>query len=383
MPYAWPEVDERELREYRFDRVAGLMRERGLDHLVLMGSDNIRYATDYRAQLIAEGYDWFAAIVDSAGESEVFVPWVDDDEQPSPTAPPGVVKVHPLPSWAPAVTHAKRWVAQLSTVLQARSAKHVGYELNCPELLGGLHASLPDVEFVSVAEDLFLRRQQKHPSEVVLLEAASRANADAARRAIAAAEPGMTDYDVLAAVMASLQSQGVEYVTHSLCNHRRGTGTWFASGSRLSEGDAFFFDVGCYGKGGYASDIARTGFVGEPPAKVTDTYNKLLEAYQVGQETAKPGVRVSAIQSEINAYLEKNNLARTPYGLGHGVGLRACELPTIHDAVHLDRDEILAEGSVISLEPETSVEVNKELILLKVEDNFVVEPDGLRLLSSS
>ena len=123
------------------------------------------------------------------------------------------------------------------------------------------------VVLVGVARDLDHLRVIVLLSEVALLEAASTVNCMAADAAIDGARSGMTDHDVLAIAMASLQSAGVEYLTHSLCNIRRGTGPWFAAGQTLREGDAFFFDIGCYGRGGYASDIARVGFVGEPPAK--------------------------------------------------------------------------------------------------------------------
>jgi Xaa-Pro aminopeptidase len=69
--------------------------------------------------------------------------------------------------------------------------------------------------------------------------------------------------------------------------------------------------------------------------------------------------------------------------MGHGVGLRACELPTIHRADRMARDQVLEEGMVISLEPETGVEVDGRLIILKVEDNYVVEPGGLRRLTDA
>ena len=47
----------------------------------------------------------------------------------------------------------------------------------------------------------------------------------------------------------------------------------------------------------------------------------------------------------------------------------------------MDRDQLLVENSVISLEPETGLELDGEFLLLKVEDNYVVEHDGLRRLS--
>src|SRR6266704_542495 len=113
-----------------------------------------------------------------------------------------------------------------------------------------------------------------------------------------------------------------EFVSHSVCNVRRGTGTWFAAGNELADGDAFFFDIGCYGRGGYASDLARTGFVGEPPRAVRRAYRSLLEAHDLGVERARPGIRASQVHEAVNQYLRRQDLQVTPYALGHGVGLR-------------------------------------------------------------
>jgi Xaa-Pro aminopeptidase len=41
------------------------------------------------------------------------------------------------------------------------------------------------------------------------------------------------------------------------------------------------------------------------------------------------------------------------------------------------------EGQVIALEPETTVWVGSKRIVLKIEDNFVVQSDGCRLLSQA
>ena len=139
--------------------------------------------------------------------------------------------------------------------------------------------------------------------------------------------------------------------------------------------------MGCYGVGGYASDMCRTGFIGEPPRAVKKAYDALLEAYRAGQEVARPGVRVAEVDRTINAVLAQQRLPTTPYSMGHGVGLRACELPIIYRPDMMVRDEVLAEGMVISLEPETVVESRGHPVVLKIEDNFVVERHGLRRLT--
>lgn len=205
----------------------------------------------------------------------------------------------------------------------------------------------------------------------------------AATAAMNAAKPGMTDHEILAVAMESLQRNGVEYPSHSLCNIRRGTGSWFSVGNELREGDAYFFDIGCYGVGGYGSDMARTGFVGDPPEQLLEVHSRLLQALRVGEEAARPGVKASKVHEEINRFLEGQGLPLTPYSSGHGVGLRLCELPTIHRSDRIGRDVSLRTGMVIALEPETGVEVNGRFVLLKVEDNYFIERDGLRRLTDA
>jgi Xaa-Pro dipeptidase len=381
--YDWPKVDQAELQRRRAQRTRSLMESLQLDHLLLTSFDNIRYVTGYRTEIIAEAFDWFAAIASRDGDYEMLVPWVDEVSKEGDASLPGLSTVHPLPSWTPAIPHVSYWMQALRGILVGRQARRVGYEMVYAELLGPLTEALPEVEFFPVTTALHDLRQRKDPLELILLAAASKVNSLAATTAMKAAEAGMTDHDILAAAMASMQAAGVEFVSHSLCNVRRGSGTWFAAGNELRYGDAYFFDIGCYGPGGYASDMARTGFIGEPPRNVQKVYRQLLAAHRVGEAMARPGLQASQLHEAINAELRGQGLPITPYALGHGVGLRACELPTIHRADRMGRDETLEEGMVISLEPETAVEVDGHLIVLKVEDNYVVEHNGLRRLTDA
>ncbi len=379
----WPRFDRTALRESRMGKTRHLMDRLKLDHLLLTAFDTIRFVTDYRTLIIAEAFDWFAAVVDRGGESEVFVPWVDEILSDPEPEMPWIRALHPLPSWTPAIPHAGFWVRSLVGALRRRGAKHVGLDMLDGQLLETLRQELPDVGFTHVATELQDLRLVKERVELELLAATSGVNSRAAEAAMDGANAGMLDFDVLALAMESLQRDGVEYLSHSLCNVRRGSGTWFAVGNKLNDGDAYFFDIGCYGPGGYASDLARTSFVNEPPKKVQEAYQRLLEAHHVGEEAARPGVRASSVHEAVNGFLRAHKLPITPYSVGHGVGLRACELPTIYRADRMGRDQALEEGMVISLEPETGVEVNGRFVLLKVEDNYVVEGQGLRRLSEA
>lgn len=374
-----PELKQR-VAEDRWTAVRSVIRDLKCDRLLLTGFDHIRYALDYRTQVVGEGYDWFAATVDPEGSSTIFLPWIDEEGTDVSTSGHEIA-LRPLTSWAPAATHPRYWVETVAASLGG--ATRVGIDLVDSVLLDGLRSTLPGVTFVPVGAALYEVRKVKSADERLLLETSSRLNAAAADAALAQARPGMTDFELLSFAMAFMQERGAEHLSHSLCNHKRASGSWFAEGSTLHEGDAFFFDIGCYGPGGYASDIARTGFVGEPPIAVRQAYVGLLEAYGVAQQMARPGTTASAIHEAVNDCLAKLGLPITPYGVGHGVGLRICELPTIHRRDRMDVDATLVEGEVIALEPETTVWIDETRIVLKIEDNFVVESDGCRLLSTT
>lgn len=379
--YPWPSVDMEALRNHRFGTVADLMARLGVDHLVLTGADHIRYVSDFRA-LLANEPDWFVVVVGADGASDALVPYTDEvHERPDPGLR-RLTSIGPLLSWSAALGSPATWVRHVAALIRRRGARRVGYDTLDARLLADLRAELTEVTFTSIGEELHLLRQVKHPLEVELIEAACRVNADAMEAALAVAAVGATDHDLLAAAMHHQQAAGVELVTHSVCNVRKGSGDWFASGARLRAGDAFFFDIGCHGVGGYGSDAARTGFVGEPHPIVLSAFRHLLTAHELAQSLVRPGVRASTVQTQVNDYLTGHGLGTTPYAVGHGVGLRICELPTIYHADLMDRDVTFENGHVIAVEPETSVEVDGQLVVMKVEDDFVIENGTLRTLTT-
>lgn len=377
--YRWPEIDAAQLHRDRFARVSEVMRTADLSALLLVAPDNIRYATDFRAHLTNES-EWFTAVVRRDGDVDVFVPYVDEVIDAPFADKPWIQSLRPLPSWAPVTANPATWTRDVSAALEGLAGR-VGVDGVDLGLLTRLAAARPDAQFVSVSYELQKIRRQKLPAEVVLLRAASRVNAGAMQAALSAARIGGTDHEVLAAAMHFQQTSGAEFVTHSVCNLRNGSGDWFAAGRRFAEGDPFFFDIGMYGPGGYGSDAARTGFVGEPAPSLHRAHDTLVEAHELAQSLIRPGVRASAVQIEVEAFLAGHGLRGTPYGIGHGVGLRICELPTIFVAQYQDEDAVFEEGEVIALEPEaTLIEGDCETVM-KIEDNFVVTSTGLERLT--
>ena len=383
--YPYPQIDWDALRKFRTDKVKDLMIEADVDVLVLTGHDNIRYATDFGVFLICESFDWFAAIVTRDGEAYLFIPYVDEAVQDPMPNYPWIREYIPTPSWVSSITQGEIWVKMLAQKLRELQASKVGLDTMSFQLYDGLKGALPEIRFSDLFMPLALARQVKHPEEVKLIRASAEIASLGGSAGLKAMEEGAIDFEVLSAIDGTMRAMGAEFITHNLCikSESQRTAGWFPKGSRLWAGATMAFDWGCYVKGGYGSDMCRTGFVGTPSQEVQKAYRVLMGAHRATEAVAKPGVKVSLLDKTANDYLRKSGYPTTPYSLGHGVGLRACELPIIYRPEMMVTDAALEEGMVICLEPETSVQSKGETVVVKVEDMYQVTKTGLDRLSTT
>ena len=383
--YKFPQIDWGTLQNHRRNIVSDIMKETDIDALVISGHDNIRYATDVGVFLICEAYDWFASIVTRNGDAYLFLPYVDTViENPLPELP-WVQEYIPIPSWVSSISQESIWIKALVNKLNQLGVRKVGIETLPFQLYNGLIEFMPEVSFKSVFSELAEARQVKHKEEIKLLRASATVASLGGSAGLKAMHEGATDFEVLAAVDYTMRINGAEFITHNVCGSGEAqlTSGWFPKGNRLDDGDAMFFDWGCYLKGGYGADMCRTGFIGSPRPAISKAYTILREAHQLGQDLARPGIKASDINKTVNNYLKKSGYPTTPYSIGHGVGLRACELPIIYRKEMMATDTELKEGMVIALEPETTVESDGKLFVLKLEDVFLVTNSGTERLTST
>lgn len=99
---------------------------------------------------------------------------------------------------------------------------------------------------------------------------------------------------------------------------------------------------------GYASDCTRTFATGSLPGELKEAYVVCLEA----QEGALEGVRAGASGAEVDAIARERIDASQfkglfGHGLGHGVGLRIHEAPTLRP----ESKDVLEPGNVVTVEP--------------------------------
>lgn len=123
-----------------------------------------------------------------------------------------------------------------------------------------------------------------------------------------------------------------------------------AGDTQLKRGDTVLMDMGVKWKA-YHSDLSRTLFWGDPPAKMQEIYSIVQEAQTRAIKACRPGVLIGDLDDIARGYInEKGFGEQFLHSLGHGVGLEIHEWPILRnkDPYH---NQPLQEGMVITIEP--------------------------------
>lgn len=184
-----------------------------------------------------------------------------------------------------------------------------------------LSAALPRIEDATgIVETL---RRVKSPAEIAALEESAR-QADAGIAAgIAAIREGVTENDVVAAMMQAAIAAGAEYMgMEPLVSSGPRSGVPHATWRRrrLERGDAVFLEMsGCFNR--YHTGLMRTAWLGEPPPLARALEGVVQEALAAVLDTAKPGVTCAEAHRAAQRVIDRAGMTeryrkRSGYSLG-------------------------------------------------------------------
>ena len=115
----------------------------------------------------------------------------------------------------------------------------------------------------------------------------------------------------------------------------------------IAENDVVVVDSGCTFNG-YHSDTTRTFFVGKPSVKQQEIFNIVRDAQQIGEQTARPGIRACDVDKAVRNYIEQKGYGPLFYHrTGHGIGRDGHERPYISST----DTTVLEPGMCFSIEP--------------------------------
>jgi ectoine hydrolase len=180
--------------------------------------------------------------------------------------------------------------------------------------------------FVDSQELVNWVRAVKSPAEIALMRDAARIAEGVMRAGIDAIEPGVRQCDAVAAIydaqVRGTASTGGDYpAIVPMLPTGLGTSTphltW--SDAPFTSGEATILELaGCRLR--YHCPIARTVFLGEPPAKLTDTAARTVEGLATALEAVAPGVTCEAVEAAWRGYIARFGLEKASR-IGYSVGL--------------------------------------------------------------
>jgi Xaa-Pro aminopeptidase len=178
----------------------------------------------------------------------------------------------------------------------------------------------------------------------------SAATADVATdAAFAACRPGATEVTVARAVAEAFGAQGVTQVGFAIVGGGPNSAyPHHASSNRpLAAGEPVLVDLG--GRlDGYASDITRMGYLGQPSARYREVHAAVERAVRAGIDAVKPGAPLAAVDRAARRVIDDAGYGQYfTHRTGHGIGITGHELPSVTNANEMP----IQEGMVFSVEP--------------------------------
>ncbi|MCR5207285.1 MAG: type I methionyl aminopeptidase [Eubacterium sp.] len=126
----------------------------------------------------------------------------------------------------------------------------------------------------------------------------------------------------------------------------------------LKEGDIVSIDLGA-AKNGYNGDNAATFICGSCSPEIKRLIDTTRESLYKGIEQAVPGNRIGDIGNAVQTYCEERGFSVVRDFVGHGVGTKLHEEPSVPNFGHAGRGIRLLPGMTLAIEPMINLGTHK------------------------
>jgi Xaa-Pro aminopeptidase len=250
------------------------------------------------------------------------------------------------------VTWQRRWSKTVAERIEVHGWTRVGYEDQglLVSVYKDLVEFLPSVELVPLGDRLEKLRSVKDPDEIAHLREALRITDEVFVAVTSKLKPGITEIQAAWLIEREMRERGAEgpaFETivaagpHAARPHHRPTER------TLNEGEPIIFDLGAR-VDGYDGDLTRTIWFGEPDERFKTLYTTVLAAQKAalsGMRAGLTGVEGDALARDVIRAAGYGD--RFVHGLGHGVGIRIHESPSLGSS----STDTLQAGEVVTVEP--------------------------------
>jgi Xaa-Pro aminopeptidase len=245
-------------------------------------------------------------------------------------------------------------------------------------LMDALRRACPATRWIDAPEVILRLRKRKEEDEIDQIRASLRCAAAGYRAAREAIRPGADEIDVYNAIQAAATREfgtSVPFPGDFASGERCVRGGGPPTRRKLQPGDLYILDL-FPAPALYFGDVCRTFAVSEPTDLQRRAYAAVRAAMQAGEAAARPGVKGCDVYAAVKAAIEATEFRDWAFWhhAGHGIGHFGHEAPRLIPG----SQDALAVGDVFTLEP--GVYASELGGGIRLEDNYVVRPDGLENL---
>jgi len=378
---AWKEIDWQGLTKHNITKLKSIMKEKGIDALIVHRIDNFQYLTGYmvptdmnlllythrQGAILLAGQEQPIMLAGAADILDLKNFWWIKDVRPVP------IQLEPWPGI----------IKQVLSDYGLKEGKialdpHMSYVL-AEELKKELGSSY---RYINADDILDEAKAVKNNEEIKVVR---RAAALASAMVVTAKnniKEGVREIDVaLAAERTLTQYSPLSYPAYKtvvLSGDRAAYLDRVPSEKVICNGEIVMIDAGCRYKG-YYSEFSRHVMVGKPTAEQKSLYKAAFESEQKAIEAIKPGVKVSEIDKIARSVITEAGFGpyQHPHITGHGQGLDIHDAPLIGDPLQ-KKEYTIKPGMVIAIEPAV---FKPGVGGVRIEDVILVTDTGHEVLS--
>jgi Xaa-Pro aminopeptidase len=372
------------LRAGRVARAQEALDADELDAVLVWKSENVRYLTSLRSQVIA-GKDSILnaallipghqpVLLCSGGEMDhaAFMPWL------------GAVHAIPIMEQRELIDGFVRAILAPALTERGLVRGRLGIDQSSIHLIRAIESALPGMVIVDGDHALQQARMIKLPEELAIIEESCAIGDSVTQRALDETRAGRRECEIAGDAMQTLYHLGGEmpHVTtpfvasgeHMAPPHR------FPTDKIVRNGDLVFIDIGAMWNG-YFADIGRTTLVGKPSSLQKRVYSAVHGGLMAGIEAMRPGNTTEHVAAAVRRVAAQYDLADNLFSLfiGHGIGIGANEPPYIGETLPGAQPAELHPNMLFAVEP--LIWVREGGVGVRIEDMILITESGPRILS--
>ena len=358
----------------RLKKAGRLMREAGIDVLLLSKPSNMFYLT-------GDGRLCAYAMITQDGKVALGVPMTDVEDVRQVAHFDHIVGFEDEVGMIHSIAH------HFEHFGISQGTVGLEYTFLTQAMMGMLthpHAKPEKVAVKDCTHIMSELRTVKDDEEIERIRAAAKVAEAGMRAAVGAVKPGITESQVAAEAEYAMRQAGAEDFWRSYVSSgpRTNIAHGLPTARKLETGDLVMIDIHPI-VNGYSADICRTVCVGKPTADQQAAYDIYLRAQQATIARVKAGVGMVEVEQTLHGVLREAGHGEHIFGPPiHGVGIEFEEspLPPGHAFFHGEKEPLPLEANTVIAVGNCGLYTGPWGV--RVEDTVLVTAEGCAVLTA-